>query len=64
MDQEFGIGRCRLLHLEWVGDEVLLYSTGNYIQPLGIEHVGRQREKKNAYMYTCMYICMYIHIHI
>ena len=25
---EFGISRCKLLHIEWI-DEVLLYSTGN-----------------------------------
>ena len=41
MDGEFGVGRCKLLHLEWIGNEVLLYSTGNYIQYLGIEHDGR-----------------------
>ena len=28
---EFGISRCKFLHLEWISDEVLLYSTGNYI---------------------------------
>ena len=26
----FGISSCKLLHLEWISDEVLLYSTGNY----------------------------------
>ena len=31
MDREFGVGRCKLLHLGWMGDEVLLYSTGNYV---------------------------------
>ena len=30
--------RCKLLHLEWISNEVLLYSTGNYIQALGIDH--------------------------
>ena len=29
MDGEFGVGRCKLL--EWISNEVLLYSTGNYI---------------------------------
>ena len=23
--------RCKLLHLEWIDNEVLLYSTGNYV---------------------------------
>ena len=30
MDGEFGVSRCKLLHLEWISNEVLLYSTGNY----------------------------------
>ena len=34
MDGEFGVNRCKLLHLEWISNEVLLYSTG-------IEHDGR-----------------------
>ena len=41
MDREFGVRRCKLLHLEWVSSEVLLYSTGNSIQSLEIEHDGR-----------------------
>ena len=31
IDWEFGLSRCKLLHLEWMGNNVLLYSTGNYI---------------------------------
>ena len=41
MDGEFGGGRCKLLHLEWISNEVLLYSTGNYIQSLGTDRDGR-----------------------
>ena len=41
MDGEFRVGRWKLLHLEWINNKVLLYSTGNYIQPLGIDHSGR-----------------------
>ena len=37
MHREFGVSGYKLLHLEWVNDKVLLYSTGNYIQFL----VGR-----------------------
>ena len=29
MDGEFGIGGCKLLHLEWMGNGVLLYCTEN-----------------------------------
>ena len=28
-------------HLEWTSSEVLLYSTENYTQSLGIQHAGR-----------------------
>ena len=27
MDWEFGVGRCQLRRLEWMGNEILLYST-------------------------------------
>ena len=48
MGGEFGVDRFKLSHLEWMSNEVLLYSTGNYIQSLGIEYGGRYYEKKNA----------------
>ena len=41
MDREFEVGRYKLLHIKWISNEVLLYSTGNYIQCLGIDHDGR-----------------------
>ena len=31
MDWEFGASRCKLLHLKWISNEILLYSIGNYI---------------------------------
>ena len=31
MYREFGISRCKLLHLEWISNEVLLYNTENCI---------------------------------
>ena len=37
IDWEFGLSRCKLLHLEWISNEVL-YNTGNYIQSLVMEH--------------------------
>ena len=39
---EFGVSRCQLLHLKWISNEVLLYSTGNYIQSLGIDNDRRK----------------------
>ena len=41
MDVQFRVGRCKLLHLEWISNKVLLYSTENCIQSLGIDHDGR-----------------------
>ena len=40
MNLEFGVSRRKLLHLEWVSNEILLYSTGNYIYSLVMEHDG------------------------
>ena len=31
MDWEFGVNRCKLLPLEWIGNEILLHTTENYI---------------------------------
>ena len=41
MDGEVGVSRCKRLHLEWISSEVLVYSTGNSLQSLGIDHDGR-----------------------
>ena len=31
VDWELGVKRCKLLPLEWISNEILLYSTENYI---------------------------------
>ena len=31
MGLEFGVGRCKLFHLQWVNNKALLYSTGNCV---------------------------------
>ena len=41
MDKEFGVTRRKLLHSEWIDNEVLLYNTGNYVQSLVMEHDER-----------------------
>ena len=46
-----------LFQLEWISSEVLLYSTGNSIESLGIEHDGGQCEIKSV----CVYIYIYIY---
>ena len=45
-DWQFGVSTCKLLHLEWISYEVLLYSTGKYIQSLGIDHNGKEYQKE------------------
>ena len=40
MDWEFGVNRCKLLPLEWISNEILLYSTGKYIESLVMVHDG------------------------
>ena len=50
MGWESEVGRCKLLHLEWINNKVLLYSTRNYIQSPGINHNGREYYKKRLYM--------------
>ena len=50
MDWEFGVNRCKLLHLESISNEVLLYSTGNCIPSPGIDHDGNNI-KKRMYVY-------------
>ena len=51
MDGEYGVGRYKLLYLEWISNGILLCSTGNYVQSPGVEHDGRQYKKKDVYMY-------------
>ena len=52
MDWEFGVNRCKLLPLEWISNEILLYSTRKYIESLMMEHDGGQCEKKNVCKYV------------
>ena len=41
MHWEFGLSRRKLLYLEWILNEVTLYSTRNFIQSLGMDQNGR-----------------------
>ena len=47
---ELGVNRYQLLPLEWISNEILLCSTGNYVQSLMMEHDNGR--KQNAYMYV------------
>ena len=55
MDGELEVNRCRLLPLEWISNEILLSSTGNYVWSLMMEHDNER--KKNAYMYVLLGSC-------
>ena len=53
VDLEFGVNRYKLLHLGWIRNEVLLYSTGNCVQSSGMEY-----KKKNIYMSVHVFVCV------
>ena len=57
MDWEFGVSRCKLLHLEWINNKVLLYSTGNYTQFPGIYHDGKEHFILFIYFNYFILIC-------
>ena len=46
IDWRFGTSRCKLLYMKQINSEVLLYSTGNYIQYPVINHNGKEKNKK------------------
>ena len=46
MDWEFEISRCKLLHIAWINNKDLLYSTRNYIQSSVMNH------NQNIYIYV------------
>ena len=60
MEWEFGVSKCKLLHIERMDNKVLLYSTGNYIQCPGINHNGKEYEKECVYIYIYIYIYIYV----
>ena len=54
MDWKFGIGRYKLLPLEWVGNGVLLYSTGNCVQSRDRTGWGMERQKEHVSVCVCV----------
>ena len=57
MEWEFGVGRCKLLHLEWISNKVLLYSTGNYIHYTVINRNGEEYQEKDVPMWIPESLC-------
>ena len=46
-EQEVGVSRYKILHIEWINNKVLLYNTGKYIQYPMTNHNGK--EYNNVY---------------
>ena len=63
MDWEFEIRRCKLLHIEWINNKVLLYSTGSYIQFPVINYNRKEYEKDCVCVYIYIYIYIYTYIY-
>ena len=43
------------IHIDWINNKVLLYSTENYTQYLVINHNGKENVYAHIYMLVCMY---------
>ena len=68
VEWEFGISRCKLLHIEQINNKVLLYSRDNYIQYPMKKYNRKEYKKDCIHMYTiCLHIVhiyIYTHTHI
>ena len=51
-DWEFRVSRCKLLHIGWINNKVLLYRTGKYIQYPVINHNRKEWKSMYIYMYN------------
>ena len=58
MEWEVGVSRCKLLYVEWINNNVLLYRTENYMQYPMISHNGKEYLNKNVYICIYVYICI------
>jgi len=50
--EEFRNNRYILLHIKWIINKVLLYSTESYTQYLAIVYNGEESEKEHVYNIT------------
>ena len=50
MEWEFGINKYKLVYIEWINNQVLLNSTGNYIQCPAINYNGKKNIKMCVYL--------------
>ena len=49
---EFGISKWKLLHIEWINNMVLMYSTGNYIQYPVINYNEKEYKEECIYIFA------------
>ena len=52
MDWESGVGRCKLLHSEWINNKVLVNSPQNYIRSPGTDQDGKEYKKECLCVYN------------
>ena len=52
MQWKTGVSRCKLLHIEWIINKVLLYSTDNYTQYSMINHNGKEGKNNSLQIYV------------
>ena len=50
----WGFTDANYYNTEWINNEALLCSTGNYFQYLVINHKGKEYEREYIYIYTCI----------
>ena len=58
MDCGVGNSRCKLLHIEWINNNVLLYSAGNYVHYHVINHNGKEYEKEYTHTHITESLCV------
>ena len=56
MEWELRVRRCKLSYIECISNNILLFSTGNYIQYPVINHNGK--ECKKEYVCVCVCVCV------
>ena len=58
MDWKFGVSRCKLvlIYIQWINNNVLIYSTGNYIQ-YPSKTIMEKISKNNVYPHITESLC-------
>ena len=47
MDWEFGVSQCKLFHVGWINDKILLCSIRNHVQHSVINHCRKEYEEES-----------------